>query len=83
MAYIKRNKITKNQLVTLGLIAAREGSVGVKNKNLIKIENKEITKIAVNLAINCSDIDNVILSTDSKKILNLIKDHYLSQKLLI
>ena len=73
MAYIKRNKIAKNKLVTLGLIAAREGSVGVKNKNLIKIENKEITKIAVNLAINCSDIDNVILSTDSKKILNLIK----------
>ena len=75
MTYIKKNRIGKNKLVTLGLIAAREGSVGVKNKNLIKIENREITKIAVNLAINCSDIDNVILSTDSKKILNLIKEN--------
>jgi len=75
MTHIKKNRIGKNKLVTLGLIAAREGSVGVKNKNLIKIENREITKIAVNLAINCPDIDNVILSTDSKKIFNLIKEN--------
>ena len=72
---MKKNRIGKNKLVTLGLIAARKGSVGVKNKNLIKIKNKEITKIAVSLAINCSDIDNVILSTDSKKILDLIKEN--------
>ena len=75
MTYNKKNRIGKNKLVTLGLIAARKGSVGVKNKNLIKIRNKEITKIAVSLAINCSDIDNVILSTDSKKILDLIKEN--------
>ena len=75
MPSIKTKKINKDKLITLGLIAARKGSVGVKNKNLIKIQNKEITKIAVNLAINCSGIDNVILSTDSKKILYLIKDN--------
>jgi len=75
MTYNKKNRIGKDKLVTLGLIAARKGSAGVKNKNLIKIRNKEITKIAVNLAINCSDIDNVILSTDSKKILDLIKEN--------
>ena len=65
----KNNRTNKNELITLALIAARKGSVGVKNKNLIKINNKEITKIATNLAINCSKIDNVVLSTDSKKIL--------------
>ena len=71
----KNNRTNKNELITLALIAARKGSVGVKNKNLIKINNKEITKIATNLAINCSKIDNVVLSTDSKKILNLIKEN--------
>ena len=61
--------------ITLGLIAARKGSRGVKNKNLIKINNQEITKIALMLAINCSVIDHVVLSSDSKKILNLIKNN--------
>ena len=59
--------------VTLGLIAARKGSTGIINKNLIKFKKKEITKIAVSLAINCKLIDKVILSSDSNKILNLAK----------
>ena len=59
--------------VTLGLIAARKGSSGIKNKNLIKFKNQEITKIAVNLALKCSSVDKVILSSDSNKILNLVK----------
>ena len=57
----------------LGLVAARKNSIGVKNKNLIKIKNQEITKTAIKLALNCSVIDHVILSTDSIKILDLIK----------
>jgi len=60
---------------TLGLIAARKNSVGVKNKNLIKIKNQEITKTALKLALNCSAIDYVILSTDSNKLLKLIKNN--------
>ena len=63
----------KNKEITLGLIAARKGSVSVKKKNLLKIKNQEITKIALKLAIKCPIIDSVILSTDSNKILNLIK----------
>ena len=58
---------------TLATVAARKGSIGVKGKNLIKIRNQEITKIALKLAIKCPIIDSVILSTDSNKILNLIK----------
>ena len=63
----------KNKEITLGLIAARKGSVSVKKKNLLKIKNQEITKIALKLAIKCPIIDSVILSTDSNKILNLFK----------
>jgi len=68
-----RGLLHKNKGITLGLIAARKGSVGLKKKNLIKIQNQTITKTALKLAIKCSAIDNVILSTDSNKILNLIK----------
>ena len=73
MIYKKGGENYKNKKITLGLVAARKGSIGVKEKNLIKIRNQEITKIALNLAIKCPAIDNVILSTDSHKILNLIK----------
>ena len=65
----------KQKRITLGLVAARKNSIGVKNKNLIKIRNQEITKTALKLALNCSVIDHVILSTDSNKILNLIKNN--------
>ena len=67
MIYKKKNRNYDNNKITLGLVAARKGSIGVKRKN------QEITKIALKLAIKSPDIDNVILSTDSSKILNLIK----------
>ena len=72
MIYKKSGENYKNKKITLGLVAARKGSIGVKGKNLIKIRNQEITKIAINMALKCSAIDSVILSTDSNKILNLI-----------
>ena len=58
--------------INLALIAARKGSKGVKNKNLLNIKNKPITKIAVDIATKLKKIDNVILSSDSKKILNTV-----------
>lgn len=63
----------KNRKITLGLVAARKGSQGIKGKNLLKIQNQEITKIALKLALKCSCINFVILSSDSKKILRLVK----------
>ena len=63
----------KDNQITIGLVAARKNSKGVKNKNLLKINSKPITKIAIDLAIKCKKIDYVILSSDSDRILNLIK----------
>ena len=37
--------------INLALIAAREGSKGVKNKNLLKFKNKSITRLAVEVAL--------------------------------
>ena len=61
--------------INLALVAARKGSKGVKNKNLLNIKNKSITKMAVNIAIKSSNIQNVILSSDSQKILNTVPDN--------
>ena len=72
MIYKKKNKVYNKRKITLGLVAARKGSSGLKDKNLIKIKNKEIAKTAINLAIKCKQIDNVILSTDSNKIYNFL-----------
>lgn len=57
----------KKKKINLALIAARKGSKGVKNKNLLNIKNKSITKIAVNIAVKLKKINNVILSSDSQK----------------
>ena len=39
------NHNDNDKKVTLGLIAARKGSTGIKNKNLIKFKKKAITKM--------------------------------------
>ena len=61
--------------INLALIAARQGSKGVKNKNLLNIKNKSITRIAVEIAVKLKNIDNVILSSDSQKILNNVPNN--------
>ena len=61
--------------INLALIAARQGSKGVKNKNLLNIKNKSITRIAVEIAVKLKNIDNVILSSDSQKILNTVPNN--------
>ena len=52
----------------LAFIPARSGSTGVKNKNLVKINNKELIYWTINVARQCKLIKKVIVSTDSEKI---------------
>lgn len=61
--------------INLALIAARGGSKGVKNKNLLKFKNKSITRIAVEVALRTRQINRVILSSDSQKILNTVSEN--------
>ena len=56
----------------LVFIPARGGSVGVKNKNLIKINNKPLIKYTLDVAKKIKNCD-IFISTDSKKILNYCK----------
>jgi CMP-N,N'-diacetyllegionaminic acid synthase len=55
----------------IALVAARSGSKGIKNKNFIKINKKNIVKAACEMASQINEIQNVILSSDSISILDL------------
>ncbi len=58
----------------VALIPARGGSKGIKNKNLVKINNKPIVDLALNFAINAKIFSKIILSSDNEKILNRAKN---------
>ena len=61
--------------INLALIAARKGSKGVKNKNLFKIKNKSITRLAFEVAIKVNNIDSIVLSSDSQVILDSVPNN--------
>lgn len=56
----------------LAIIPARIGSKGLPKKNLIKISKYTLVERALFTAINTSSIDDVIVSTDSKRIQSLV-----------
>jgi len=51
----------------------RSGSKGVKNKNLKIINNKPLMYYTINQAIKSKLFDNIVVSTNSKKILKIAK----------
>ena len=52
----------------IGLICARSGSKGIKNKNLIKLSGKTLLSIAIKVGKKSKYIKEIYVSTDSKKI---------------
>ena len=52
----------------LCIIPARGGSKGVKNKNIIKIKNKELINYTIETSIKLKKYCDIVISTDSKKI---------------
>ena len=62
----------KNKKV-LGLIIARSGSKGVRNKNIKIFNGKPLVKWTLEAAKRSKYLDHVLVSTDSKKIINLSK----------
>lgn len=56
------------------IIPARSGSTGIKNKNLLKIKGQTLVSIAVNFITKFNFFNRIILSSDSDKILNIVKN---------
>ena len=61
--------------VNLAIVPARGGSKGIKNKNFLKINQKYLTTIAIDIGLSIKYFDFVIFSSDSLKILNTHKNH--------
>ena len=59
---MEKNKVT-------AIIPARSGSKGIRNKNLQKINGQSLVQIALKNACSAKEINEVYLSSDSKKIL--------------
>jgi CMP-N,N'-diacetyllegionaminic acid synthase len=64
----KKNKLSKYRNI-LGVILARENSKGIKNKNLLKINNKTLIEIAINNALKSRTLSKVIFSSESNKLI--------------
>ena len=56
-------------------ICMRSGSQGVRNKNMKLINNKPLMYYTINQAIKSKLFDNIVVSTDSKKILAAAKSY--------
>ena len=54
--------------VVIGLIAARAGSKGIPKKNLLKLQGKELVRLAVEVGMEVKGIDKLICSSDSEEI---------------
>jgi CMP-N,N'-diacetyllegionaminic acid synthase len=64
--------VKKNFLV---IIPARSGSKRLKNKNILNFFNKPLIAHTINEALKVKELDEIIVSTDSKKILNISKKY--------
>ena len=59
----------------LCIIPARGGSKGVKNKNLLKIAKYSLVERALFVAMGCSLINKIIVSSDSSEIIRLVNQY--------
>ena len=56
------------------VICMRGNSTGIKNKNLIKINNKYLMQYTINQAIDSNFFDKIVVTSDSEKILKITKN---------
>ena len=57
----------------LGIIPARGGSKGIKNKNIIQLLGKPLLHYTINAALSSTCINKIFVSTDNTKIQTLAK----------
>ena len=62
------------RLKFLAIIPARGGSKEIKNKNLIKINNKPLLSYSIESAKKSKFIDRIVVTTDNKNIMRVSKN---------
>lgn len=64
-----------NSKTILAIITARKGSTRLRDKNLLELNEKPLILWTVEEAIKSNYIDKIVLSTDHKKIIDLVKEY--------
>ena len=59
----------------LGIIIARKNSKRLKNKNILKISKKKLIEFTILAAIKSKKFQQIVVSSDDKRILNLKKKY--------
>jgi len=59
----------------IALIPARGGSKGVKGKNIKELAGKPLIAYAIEAALQCTDIDRIIVSTDRAEIADIAREY--------
>ncbi len=68
----------KKKFKILGLIPARAGSKGLKNKNILKINGKPLIQYTIDAAKNSKLISEIYVTSDCKKVYNISKKNNLN-----
>ena len=68
----------KKKFKILGLIPARAGSKGLKNKNILKINGKPLIEYTINAAKNSKLISEIYVTSDCKKVNKISKKNNLN-----
>jgi len=64
----------------IAIIPVRKNSKGIKNKNLLTIQKKTLLERKIILAKNNDYIDDIIVSTNCKKMFNIAKEYKVNEK---
>ena len=62
-------------MIIYALIPARSGSKRIKNKNILKLNNKNLIQITIEQALKTKEINKIFVSTDSKIIQKVAKNY--------
>ena len=73
----------KKKYKILAVVAARGGSKGIKNKNLKKIGGKPLVLHAIKTLSKIKKINTICLSSDSSKIIDVVKENFQTSKLIL
>ncbi len=60
---------------TLGIVTARSGSKGIKDKNIRKLSGKPLMAYTIESSVKCQYIDKVMVSTDSDVYADIARDY--------
>lgn len=58
---------------TLAIVPARGGSKGIKNKNLVLLDDKPLIYYTIKAALDAKSINKIVVSSDNNEILNYAK----------